>query len=156
MIQRTLLRSPPYGPARGRPGRGSSPRRLWATGHGAPRSTIIAERVVVGAARRLAGVVLVDSQGGYDGEPSQHVARCGAERSAAIERRRMTPTFSHHSSFGSLGGKRGRRFRLLEISLARSAQRASRPRSTKRGQQSGTGKQRTHPKRIWNQKRIWR
>jgi hypothetical protein len=42
---------------------------------GAPRGTkIIAECVVVGAARRLAGVVLVDARGSYDGEPLQHVA----------------------------------------------------------------------------------
>ena len=36
--------------------------------------------LVVGAARRLAGVVLVDAWGAYDGEPPQHVARGGAER----------------------------------------------------------------------------
>ena len=54
-----------------------------AVGRAAPRgTTIIAKRVVVGAARRLAGVVLVDAWGAYayDGEPPQHVARGGAER----------------------------------------------------------------------------
>ena len=52
-----------------------------AVGAAAPRgTTIIAKRVVVGAARRLAGVVLVDAWGAYDGEPPQHVARGGAER----------------------------------------------------------------------------
>ena len=52
-----------------------------AVGAVAPRgTTIIAKRVVVGAARRLAGVVLVDAWGAYDGEPPQHVARGGAER----------------------------------------------------------------------------
>ena len=41
-----------------------------AVGAAAPRgATIIAKRVVVGAARRLAGVVLVDAWGAYDGEP---------------------------------------------------------------------------------------
>ena len=43
-------------------------------------ATIVAECVVVGAARRLAGVVLVDARGADDGEPPQHVARGGAER----------------------------------------------------------------------------
>jgi hypothetical protein len=47
-----------------------------AVGAAVPRgTTIIAKRVVVGAARRLAGVVLVDAWGAYDGEPPQHLAR---------------------------------------------------------------------------------
>ena len=39
-----------------------------------------AERVEVGATRRLPGVVLVDARGADDGQPAQHVARGGAER----------------------------------------------------------------------------
>ena len=51
----------------------------------APRgATIVAECVVVGAARRLAGVVLADARGADDGEPPQHVARINSYVAFAI------------------------------------------------------------------------
>ena len=63
-------------------------------------AAVRAERVVVGTALRLTGVVLVDARGGDDGEPPQHVAR--GERSATIERRRMTPAFARERPASSL------------------------------------------------------
>ena len=44
------------------------------------RPAVRAERVEVGAARRLPGVVLVDARGADNGQPAQHLARGGAER----------------------------------------------------------------------------
>ena len=55
----------------------------------------------MGAARRLAGVVLVDARGADDGEPPQHVARGGAER--------------HHREAAHDAGLRARAPRVLAL-----------------------------------------
>ena len=69
--------------------------------HGPRGAAVGTERVVVGTARRLAGVVLVDARGADDGEPPQHVARGGAER--------------HHREAAHDAGLRARAPRVLAL-----------------------------------------
>ena len=58
---------------------------------------------MVGTARRLTGVVLVDARGTDNGEPPQHVARGGAERDhRGTGGRRMAPAFARERPTSSL------------------------------------------------------
>ena len=83
----------PYGPARGRPGRGSSPHRR----HGAPRSLLNASWW----ARRAVSRALCSWMHGGPTMASPRSAWRAVERSATIEMRRMTPTFARESPLAS-------------------------------------------------------
>ena len=57
----------------GRPGATQGQLAPTVGGVAPRRPAVRAERVVVGAARRLPGVVLVDARGADDGQSAQHV-----------------------------------------------------------------------------------